>query len=358
MSFEKKMPEDLDALRHVVQVMNEHKRKKTEKLLAVLKDTPLDEGALEAVAMLGPKEANYFLRHHPGHELEQALSSFWNMLDVFQCACKGIQRENAKFAALAKKGEFSHREMQIEIDNIQNDIRKEIFAASGAAFSIVKLSYRVFSKVEVPGYRERIKNEFAEAGDNQFIKCLRNEMSHSWFPPVGWKVFQSIQEGQSVAFEFDCSQLLRYGDFNRIAKEFILASGSGIDVVCLFESYAQKVESLYSWLANVIDDYLPESVHEYRKCVKVQKAYSSRCLWRVLIEQVGIPKKVDPYEHLDRHLTKAELGEVLALPRQSKQQVDRIIQFVDEHDACDDSLRLKVYQLFGVKEEGHDSIRV
>ena len=356
MSFEKKMPDDLDGLRHVFQVMNEHNRKKTEQLLAGLKDSPLDKEGLEAVAMLGPGEANYFLRHHPGHELEQALSSLWNMLDVFRCACKGIQRENTKFAALAGKDEFSHREMQAEVDAIQNEIRKEIFAASGAAFSIVGLSYKVFPKVEVPGYRERVEREFAKSGDHHFIKCLRNEMSHSWFPPANWKVFKSIQEGQSVSFEFDCSQLLRYGEFNRTAQEYILASGSGIDVVCLFESYSQKVESLYSWLSKAIDDYLPESIHEYRKCVKAQKAYSSRCLWRVLIEQVGIPNKVDPYEHLDRYLTKVELGEVLALPRQSKQQVDRIIQLVDEYDACDDSLRLKVYQLFRVKEEGHDSI--
>ena len=37
-----------------------------------------------------------------------------------------------------------------------------------------------------------------------------------------------------------------------------------------------------------------------------------------------------------------------------KQQVDRIIEVLDEYNACDDSLRSEVYKLFGVALDQDD----
>ena len=224
MSHGEKINMDIMHLRHVVESMNNHERMRTEKLISAANKGALDEEALQAVAQLGSSEAIYFLRHHSGHKLEQAISSLWNMLDVFRCACQGIHREAARFSTLAASDRFWHREKQQEVEDIRNEIRKEIFAASSSAFALVDLSRRVFSKVKVVGLKEKIETEFAKAGDHHLIKGLRNNVSHSWFAPADWRVSTSLVGDQSATFEFDCSQLLRDGDFNKMAQDHIKAS--------------------------------------------------------------------------------------------------------------------------------------
>ena len=54
----------------------------------------------------------------------------------------------------------------------------------------------------------------------------------------------------------------------------------------------------------------------------------------------------NPYEHLSRYLTLEQTEEVLRLPMQSEEQVDKVIEFVDSGRACDAELRTMVNQLF------------
>ena len=57
---------------------------------------------------------------------------------------------------------------------------------------------------------------------------------------------------------------------------------------------------------------------------------------------------LDAYAHLPKHFDDSQLEAILALPKNSTQQVDLIISLLDEHKVCDDALRSKVYQLFKV----------
>lgn len=87
---------------------------------------------------------------------------------------------------------------------------------------------------------------------------------------------------------------------------------------------------------------------DYRRCSKRIKGVSSRTWWNVIFQQMVLPAKRDPYQYLDQYLTVEELSEIERLPHKSKAQVDRIIELVDEYDACDTELRQVVYKAFGV----------
>jgi hypothetical protein len=90
------------------------------------------------------------------------------------------------------------------------------------------------------------------------------------------------------------------------------------------------------------------NISEYLRYKRLINGFSAESHWKVLLQQVFIPQKIDPYLYLDRYLTDYELQEVLSLPHQSKGQVDKIIAFVDEYNVCEDELRSLVYRLFNV----------
>jgi hypothetical protein len=101
-------------------------------------------------------------------------------------------------------------------------------------------------------------------------------------------------------------------------------------------------------LQEALDSEAGEQIADYRRCAKRIKAVSSRSWWNIIFKQAVLPAKRDPYQYLDQYLTADELNEVNKLPFRSKAQVDRIIALVDEYDACDNELRLVVYEAFGI----------
>ena len=60
--------------------------------------------------------------------------------------------------------------------------------------------------------------------------------------------------------------------------------------------------------------------------------------------------KANPDMYLDKYLTRKQLDVVFSFPKKSKDRIDKIITLVDLHGACDNELRVKLYELFGVKD--------
>ncbi len=89
-------------------------------------------------------------------------------------------------------------------------------------------------------------------------------------------------------------------------------------------------------------------VSDYLRCRRRLKAVTARATWNIILKQVLIAGKRDPYPYLERYLNSNEIDEVLQLPARSRRQVDRIIEIVDEYGACDDELRETAYEAFGV----------
>ena len=96
--------------------------------------------------------------------------------------------------------------------------------------------------------------------------------------------------------------------------------------------------------------HLPEmsvrpEIMEYRKYDRILNRFGARAEWKIMLTET-LKRNVDPYDYLDRYFNKQELDEVMKLPMRSPKQIDRIIEILDEFDACDEDLRQKIYTLF------------
>lgn len=145
-------------------------------------------------------------------------------------------------------------------------------------------------------------------------------------------------------FEFDCEKLKHEGEFNASALQY-MANKEKIDIKGLFEDYNQRLTSFYEWLMPAIENQLPLSVQDYRRCIRLWDANMVRSAFGLIFLQIVKPT-TDLYSHLPKFFTTEEMMEINALPHQSREQVDHIIFLYDKYNACDDVMRQKIYGAF------------
>lgn len=341
--------ERYDAFRAFLFFDEARRRLKREKMICAIAEAPVSDATLQQLIWLGPTDADEVLRHHPGYEIDEVLSSLSKMLDVYRCSWKALSTELDCFREFAQKPSSLHRSQETTLKDVQSKVRKEVFCLSSAAMSLVAIAQKLETKMSIPGYRDKVGELFISSPEHHFVKKLRNNLNHGWFASADWMMSWSTTV-VSGEFTFSSSDLLQNGDFNSLAKGYIRAAGDRIKVRQLFASYSAKIEHIFGWIEASVGDYLPATVVDYRRCVSARRANASRCHWRLVLSQIAIPKQIDPFQQLHRFLTEDQLQEVQNLPHRSLEQVDRIIELVDEHQACDAELKALVYQLFGIQQ--------
>lgn len=175
-------------------------------------------------------------------------------------------------------------------------------------------------------------------------------MIHLTLHRPGWQITSSREEGSVSRFMLWPSQLSRANDYNVEARQFLLTHPDGIDLGKLVSEYSQEVHAFHKWLEGAVDAQAGQLIADYRRCARKVRSVGARAWWNIILQQVVIAGKKDPYAYLDQYLTAEELADVFALPMRSRQQIDRIIEIVDDNCACDDALRKIVYQAFGASD--------
>lgn len=332
------------------QLQSERQR---DELIPIVQKSPLTEVDFKRIVSLGPGNWDEVIRHHPGHAIEEGLSSLKSILDVFNRSWRDLSNAFDEFSTFASQPDALHISKRAKKHDIQFEVRKEMFTICHAAKALVDAARSLTAGLSPPGYRERINREFAENGQHRFISQLRDNLSHSWFAPADWSIKTTwIDNGktkvQTTAFTLSSKKMLYDGDFTGIARDYILSSGAKINIRDLFGSYVEKVRAFYEWFFPAFDGNLPPYVIEYREVQKARKAQLSRVSWGLILNTV-VESNIDPYDYLEGNMTSADLQEVFKLQHRSKEQVDKIISVIDENDACDDDLRKKIYKLFKIE---------
>ena len=144
------------------------------------------------------------------------------------------------------------------------------------------------------------------------------------------------------------ADLLADADFNVAAHDYIRSRhGQKLEPRLVFSSYAERVNTFYAWVERAYDAHLPSEVSDYRRVWQAHRTAHARAWWNIALKQLVNPD-TDPFAHLDKFLPLADVAEILALPRNSRDQADRAIALIDEEGACDSELRVLVYKLFRV----------
>lgn len=286
------------------------------------------------------------MRCHPGFGASRKIASLWSMLDNFRQARADFELGIQRLAAHDEQN-GTLRSQNKQREQIVASIRKDIFAVAAAAKALVELSRQVKEHCN-DDYDARRAGIF-DAGQHEFVMGLRRNLLHiTWLEP-NWKVTYRRADTEST-FEFKTSELLAEGEFNELALTYIRKAGETIDIRGLFRDYGARVDRFYGWLQGTIEAHLSIEIQDYRRCVHAHEACMARMWHRVFLTE-WIKRDVDPYRFLPDYLDSNALEEVNRLPHRSATQVNRIIELLDDHQACDEELRALVFRLFKVDEQ-------
>lgn len=309
-----------------------------------LQTLPTSQETLNALGKLSPEDAERALRAHPGYPMQRKIESLSTMLKLFHRALADLATSVEEFPDAGPAGGDDSRE-ELE-DLVSTRVNKDLFAALGAAKTLVDYSRRLKGLLEDNVFDVKVNAAFP-AGEHSLVMGLRNIVLHQVHSQANWQR-RWTSESRTTHFIIRREVLLAEGDFNSAAREYLDQLGPNCDVTDLLKRYANKVNDFYGWFLRAINAHLPLEVVDYRTClraIEVDHGRRSYEVWIGLWEQAG----ADPYAHLHKHLTPQQLEVMEAMPHRSPVQVDYVIQCLDKKSVCDDQLRNIVYRFFKVE---------
>jgi hypothetical protein len=177
-------------------------------------------------------------------------------------------------------------------------------------------------------------------------------------PSCTLAISQSFSKGtKSATFMLDKAVLERlleaYRDgFTAVQfgpmKTYVDAQQKKIDLRKIFLDYRDRMVRFHNWMTHELESDALVALRDYDALRKRKKHVDQRMFWNGLLGNWLINWKVppNPHGHLDKYLTPEQLADVYSFPRNSKEQVDRVIHYMDRDGAADDDIRKQAYELF------------
>jgi hypothetical protein len=228
-------------------------------------------------------------------------------------------------------------------------VQEHLYVFTACAMTLADQTRTLSRSLSIPGYEERKDAAFANNPLHRFIQELRVDVVHVTFHEPSQLLTAGSPEDRTTSLFLHSRQLPRAKDYNAQAKQYLAQNPQGVDLGQLVRSYSDQVNQFHVWLRAAVDAEVGALITDYDRTCRIVRAVGSRTWWRILLSQVVIAGKRDPYAYLDQYLTTEELEEIQSLPHASQQQVDRIVELVDEDGACNEELRAMVYLAFGVE---------
>jgi hypothetical protein len=314
----------------------------------LLGEPPWDEELLKKYYFQNFRETREFVQmKHPGASVYSSLESIRLSLDVFLNAVADLISSINRFKGESARPGFWNRPYRQFVEKLEITIQRGIASSEMCAMALVDHTREFSKSYPIPDYDSKINHYFIESKEHRFIHSLRRYITHVKHTKAQGGVTES-NESRNAFFFFSQKELFQWDSWNSLARVYIQEHPEGINVEELFEHYSSTVIEFHNWLRSAVMDRYGTQISGYLKYQRLMKRFESQSYWNLLLKQVFIPKKLDPYIYLDRYLTKQELESVLSLPHRSKEQVDRIIDLVDEYGACTEEIRNLVYRFFNV----------
>ena len=283
----------------------------------------------------------------PGGKISLELEAVRLSLNVFLDATYDLLASINEFKGESERPDFWDRTRRAELERLELRIQRGIFSSTTAAMALVDHS-RIFSdNYPVDLYQEKVEEYFVRDSLHKFVQSFRNFMAHVRIIKSNW-VVKYDKQGRSVFFILKPEDLNKWAGWDPIARSYIASNPEGINVEQLYDAYSRKIKLFHDWFHSQVWQKYSEELREYFDYKRIYNAVNARSTWNMLIKE-AFKKKIDPYMYLDRYLSNSEIEEVLSLPFRSKRQVNRIIELVDEYDACGEEIRKAAYELFGIE---------
>lgn len=229
-------------------------------------------------------------------------------------------------------------------------VKRKLSNCTASVMALVEHARNFEREIPLPDYAEQRKKHFSPPGLHDFLQSLRNYNTHWRIAQTNWVISHGPSpEGRQARFVVTKKELLAWSGWTAKAKEYINSSTDPIDVHQLFFAYRKYVHSFYSWHRGAVLSTYSAELKPYLHYKRLYEGISKKYNWNLIVSHA--PKGLNPFQYLAQYLSESSVERVLSLPHRSKEQVDAVINLMDMDEFCDDVLRKKVYELFGVADQ-------
>ncbi|MGY0194599.1 hypothetical protein ACWA7J_05925 [Leptothrix sp. BB-4] len=294
-------------------------------------------------------DARAAIEETEGGQLWRSLQELDESVYVLETNISDLLDEISLFSDRSKNPAFWHQGDGSEAERHTLEVKRKMANSTAALMALVEHA-RNFTRVSpVPDYTEELKRHFVPPGLHDFLQCLRNYNTHWRIAQANWTIsYGQGKNSRTARFHMAKTELLSWDGWTAKAKDYISGIDKSLDLYEVFSTYRSHVQKFYAWHRGAV---LRQYNDKLRPCLVYKRLFqgiSKKFNWNLLISHA--PKGLNPLQYLSQYLPPHAIERVLALPHQSKEQVDAIIRLLDMDEFCDDALRIKVYGLFGVAE--------
>ncbi|NUQ36033.1 MAG: hypothetical protein HUU29_13960 [Planctomycetaceae bacterium] len=322
-------------------------------------DVPLPAELAEAVVQLNDKYTREIMRSHPGFALAERRDSYRTSLAIMEQCLEDLLVVLARFEneAVTDASKLFYTNDDSALRRFERTMQKELFACANAAASLVDHARRVDKCHSLPEYQEQRLACFGTDGLHDFVIALRVMLHHLHVVEAGWSMTTSYSEGTKTATFKLCKATVQRviaaspERFMRPSDEAMLAyvdaASKSIDLREIFLDYRARIAKFHGWMKRELASDSLVALRDYDRILQEKVNADHRMQWKALMGN-WLRWKVppNPHNHLAKYLTPKQLEQVYALPRNSKEQVDLVIRFMDKEGAIDEALRKQAYELF------------
>ena len=286
------------------------------------------------------------LRHHvfwPEHQLRQGLES---LIRATHQAYIDVCRHDAALGALSSASDFESHVDQTVGYAAQKDVMAYCSLSIGVSDTLRRIKKR---RSDIADQIQNLEDQFFEYDITQFIKELRNNLSHGSIVIPRWQItFQST--GKVGSMMYPKNELMATGRWKERSQKYV--SNVQSESFCIAAAIGEHNVHLEKFYRGIKDLFARTTTPAEEDFFTIEDSHklAGRQQWtKILIGQIG--KDEDPYDYLHRFFDPPAVREIMRRPKHSKEQVDFIIGLKSAETGCDDELRRLLYEKFGVDNE-------
>ena len=310
---------------------------------------PWSCAVIEAAIFKNFTDAREAIEDTEGGLLWRSLQALDDSVYALQTNISDLLDEISLFADRSKNPVFWYQGAGDEAERHTREVKRKLANCTAALMALVDHA-RNFTRVSpVPRYLEELRNHFVLAGLHDFLKCLRNYNTHWRIAQPHWVIDHNLEANSRQArFLVPKAELLAWDGWNAAAKVYIDGVREAVDLHEVFSTYRLQAQKFYAWHRGAVLREYHVKLRPYFAYSRFYRGVSKRGHWNMVISHV--PKSLNPFQYLSKYLPSHAVERVLALPHQSRQQVDEVIRLLDMEEFCDPGLRDKLYGLFGAEK--------
>lgn len=273
--------------------------------------------------------------------LNEVKDSHWILDQAIDDLLEGINR----FSHRSQYQDFWLRVNQDSRDKFTKNIKRLLFNASSALAALVDHTRNFLKSYPVPGEAEARRMAFKEDYLHRFLFDLRNYSLH-WKPAkANWNISMAAGKtgvSRTVVFLLSKAELLEWSSWKSEAREFMDSQPEGFDVCELFIEYQSRARQFQSWLQTAATMTHYTDLRQYLEYKKWHERFHEFWQWNAIAAYREM--KRDPYELLRHYLSPYEIEHIYSFQPRSDEQINRLIDLVDLHQAVDGPLRTKLQE--------------